>query len=185
MALPDFLVAGVTKAERQHCTRRCPVIRACSCRRSGNRSSSSPTGPPPASGGPGDALTYREHVWQRDRLQEPFQPTRPRRRRAAGEHPAELVASPDDGRDGAVGQRLLRVRGGVFAGDIGDHPGLGSEEGLRQRRALLPAFEDDIRLLERVLGEDFGDWLAPRTRSGGLVGARPAGQGQAKNGRRR
>ena len=142
-------------------------------------------GPPPTKGGPGDALTYREHVWQRDRLQEPFQPTRPRRRRAAGEHPAELVARPDDGRDGAVGQRLLRVRGGVFAGDIGDHPGLGSEEGLRQRRALLPAFEDDIRLLERVLGEDFGDWLAPRTRSGGLVGARPAGQGQAKNGHRR
>jgi hypothetical protein len=52
-----------------------------------------------------------------------------------------------------------------------------------QRQALLPKFEDDIKLLERVLGEDFGDWLAPRPRSGGLVGARPAGQGQAKNGR--
>jgi hypothetical protein len=36
-----------------------------------------------------------------------------------------------------------------------------------------------------VLGEDFGSWLSPRVRSGGLVGARPAGQGQAKNGRRR
>jgi len=47
---------------------------------------------------------------------------------------------------------------------------------------LLPAFEDDIRLLERVLGEDFGDWLAPRTRSGGMVGARPADRGLAKNG---
>ena len=57
--------------------------------------------------------------------------------------------------------------------------------GWQQRQALLPGFEDDIKLLERVLGEDFGDWLAPRTRSGGLVGARPAGQGQAKNGRRR
>ena len=55
----------------------------------------------------------------------------------------------------------------------------------QQRQALLPGFEDDIKQLERVLGEDFGDWLAPRTRSGGLVGARPAGQGQAKNGRRR
>jgi hypothetical protein len=54
-----------------------------------------------------------------------------------------------------------------------------------QRQALLPAFEDDIKLLEKVLGEDFSDWLAPRSRSGGLVGARPADQGQAKNGRRR
>ncbi len=57
--------------------------------------------------------------------------------------------------------------------------------GWEQRQALRPVFEDDIKLLEKVLGEDFGDWLAPRARSGGLVGARPAGQGQAKNGRRR
>jgi hypothetical protein len=54
-----------------------------------------------------------------------------------------------------------------------------------QRQALLPKFEDDIKLLEKVLGEDFGDWVSPRARSGGMVGARPAGQGQAKNGRRR
>jgi hypothetical protein len=54
-----------------------------------------------------------------------------------------------------------------------------------QRQALLPKFEDDIKLLEKVLGEYFGDWLSPRARSGGLVGARPAGQGQAKHGRRR
>jgi hypothetical protein len=51
-----------------------------------------------------------------------------------------------------------------------------------QRQALLPAFADDIRLLESVLGEDFSDWLAPRDRSGGMVGTRPAGHGQAKNG---
>lgn len=57
--------------------------------------------------------------------------------------------------------------------------------GWEQRQALLPKFEDDIRLLEKVLGEDFGDWLAPRARSGGLVGTRPVGQGQARNGRRR
>jgi hypothetical protein len=57
--------------------------------------------------------------------------------------------------------------------------------GWEQRQALLPKFEDDIKLLEKVLGEDFGDWLAPRPRSGGMVGARPEGQGQAKNGRRR
>ena len=53
-----------------------------------------------------------------------------------------------------------------------------------QRQALLPRFEDDIKLLENVLGEDFSDWLSPRDSSGGMVGARPAGQGQAKNGRR-
>jgi hypothetical protein len=52
-----------------------------------------------------------------------------------------------------------------------------------QRQALLPRLEADIRLLEKVLGEDFSDWLQPRGNSGGLVGARPAGQGQARNGR--
>jgi hypothetical protein len=52
----------------------------------------------------------------------------------------------------------------------------------QQRQALLPAFADDIRRLETVLGDDFSDWLSPRDRSGGLVGARPAGQGQARNG---
>jgi hypothetical protein len=57
--------------------------------------------------------------------------------------------------------------------------------GWAQRQALLPRFDDDIRLLETILGEDFSGWLAPRPRSGGLVGARPAGQGQAKNGRPR
>ncbi|MGK5555150.1 sulfotransferase family protein [Actinomadura kijaniata] len=54
-----------------------------------------------------------------------------------------------------------------------------------QRQALLPHFEADIRLLERVTGQEFGDWLAPRGDSGGLVGARPDGQRQARNGRRR
>jgi Sulfotransferase family len=55
--------------------------------------------------------------------------------------------------------------------------------GWEQRQALLPRFTGDIKLLEEVVREDFGDWLAPRSRSGGLVGARPAGQGQSKNGR--
>ena len=54
-----------------------------------------------------------------------------------------------------------------------------------QRSALLPRFEADIRLLESLTGEDFSDWLAPRGDSGGLVGARPAGQVQARNGRPR
>ncbi|HEX6453831.1 MAG TPA: sulfotransferase, partial [Trebonia sp.] len=56
--------------------------------------------------------------------------------------------------------------------------------GWEQRQALLPKFTDDIGLLGELLGEDFGDWAAPRERSGGMVGARPVGQGQAKNGRR-
>jgi Sulfotransferase family len=54
-----------------------------------------------------------------------------------------------------------------------------------QRRELIPAFESDIRLLERITGEDFSDWLQPRGDSGGLVGARPARQRQARNGQPR
>ena len=54
-----------------------------------------------------------------------------------------------------------------------------------QRQALIPRFEADIRLLEVITGEDFGDWLQPRGDSGGLVGARPAGQRQARNGQPR
>jgi Sulfotransferase family len=54
-----------------------------------------------------------------------------------------------------------------------------------QRQALLPRFAADIRRLEALLDEDFGDWLTPRDRSGGMVGARPAGQTQARNGLRR
>ncbi len=52
-----------------------------------------------------------------------------------------------------------------------------------QRSALLGHFTDDIALLSRITGLDFGDWLLPRDRSGGLVGARPVGQRQARNGR--
>ncbi|RBQ19309.1 sulfotransferase [Spongiactinospora rosea] len=54
-----------------------------------------------------------------------------------------------------------------------------------QRRALIPFFAADIELLQQVTGEDFGDWLRPRERSGGLVGVRPQGQRQARNGRPR
>jgi hypothetical protein len=53
-----------------------------------------------------------------------------------------------------------------------------------QRQELLPRFETDIQLLEDVLGESFADWSKPRERSGGMVGGRPAGQSQARNGRR-
>lgn len=52
----------------------------------------------------------------------------------------------------------------------------------QERQQLIPRFETDIRLLESVTGEDFSDWLGPRRDTGGLVGARPSGQGQARNG---
>ncbi len=54
-----------------------------------------------------------------------------------------------------------------------------------ERQALLPLFEADVRLLEAITGESFGDWLRPRGDSGGLVGARPSGQRQARNGQPR
>ncbi len=54
-----------------------------------------------------------------------------------------------------------------------------------QRQALIPRFETDIQLLEYITGEDFGDWLQPRGDSGGLVGSRPSGQRQARNGQPR
>jgi len=47
---------------------------------------------------------------------------------------------------------------------------------------VLAYVEDDIRLLEKVTESDFSDWVQPRDRSGGLVGARLAGQYQARNG---
>lgn len=51
-----------------------------------------------------------------------------------------------------------------------------------QRQVLIPRFEADVRLLEEITGESFSDWLRPRDRSGGLVGARPADHSQARNG---
>ncbi|GLW06592.1 deacetylase sulfotransferase [Microtetraspora sp. NBRC 13810] len=54
-----------------------------------------------------------------------------------------------------------------------------------QRREVLSGLARDIALLQEVTGEDFGDWLRPRERSGGLVGDRPSGQRQARNGRPR
>lgn len=51
-----------------------------------------------------------------------------------------------------------------------------------QRQALIPYFKADNQLLAEVTGEDFADWLQPRENSGGQVGARPAGQRQARNG---
>jgi hypothetical protein len=55
----------------------------------------------------------------------------------------------------------------------------------QQRQAVLPYFETDIRLLEKITESDFSHWLQPRERSGGLVGDRPEGQWQARNGQPR
>lgn len=52
-----------------------------------------------------------------------------------------------------------------------------------ERQAILPSLESDIRLLEKITESDYSDWLLPKERSGGQVGARPAGQRQARNGR--
>src|SRR5262249_28458345 len=52
----------------------------------------------------------------------------------------------------------------------------------RQRRRVLGYVEDDFRLLEQMAEIDCSDWLQPKDRSGGLVGRRPAGQYQARNG---
>jgi hypothetical protein len=54
-----------------------------------------------------------------------------------------------------------------------------------QRQQVLAYVEDDFRLLEKITETDFSDWLQPRDRSGGLVGDRPAGQSQARNGQPR
>jgi hypothetical protein len=72
MALPDFLVAGVPKAGTT-------ALHAALSRHPGLYLSpvKEPKfflsdGPPPTKGGPGDALTYREHIWQRDRYEALF-----------------------------------------------------------------------------------------------------------------
>ena len=69
MALPDFLIAGVPKAGTT-------ALHAALSRHPGLYLSpiKEPKffltdGPPPTRGGPGDALTYREHVWERDRCE--------------------------------------------------------------------------------------------------------------------
>ena len=54
-----------------------------------------------------------------------------------------------------------------------------------ERAQLIGEFTDDVTDLSSITGQDFSDWMRPRGNSGGLVGARPAGQSQARNGRPR
>ena len=72
MALPDFLVVGVPKAGTT-------ALHAALSRHAGlylppikEPKFFLTDGPPPTRGGPGDALTYREHVWQRDKYEALF-----------------------------------------------------------------------------------------------------------------
>ena len=92
---------------------------------------------------------------------------------------AQRVSARVPGRIGAAAVR--RAASSACSGG----PAPASRSPGTQRQALIGYFADDIRLLQEVTGADFSDWLRPRERSGGLVGARPAGQRQARNGRPR
>ena len=327
MALPDFLVAGVPKAGTT-------AVHAALSRHPGlylpeikEPKFFLTDGPPPARGGPGDAITYREHVWQRDKYEALFDGARPgtlrgeatplylydsaamrrirglipdarliviirdpverahsnwahlwsaglepvgdfvracgeeERRIAAGwasfwhytglgkygeqlkhaftlfpreqvlvlryrllvDEPAQtldricaflgvatgviseiprenVTAHPEhtlSHRAVALAMRAGNVAGQMLPGTAGVTLTSRIERFLQrgnrqrqpldwgQRNAMLPAFEKDIRLLQEILGDDFRDWLAPRDRSGNMVGARPSGHTQARNGQAR
>src|SRR5271154_6288912 len=72
VAMPDFLVIGAPKAGTT-------ALHAALARHPGLYMSAIKEpkffltdGPPPTKGGPGDALTYREHVWRRDKYEALF-----------------------------------------------------------------------------------------------------------------
>src|SRR6201986_4235496 len=72
MALPDFLVAGVPKAGTTslHATlSRHPALYLSPIK---EPKFFLTDGPPPTKGGPGTPLTYREHIWRRDRYEALF-----------------------------------------------------------------------------------------------------------------
>jgi len=87
----------------------------------------------------------------------------------------------------AVGSRIPGLTAATLTGPLERFLQRHSRErqplGWEQRQELIPRFESDIERLEHVLGESFRDWIMPRERSGGMVGSRPTGQGQARNGR--
>src|SRR3984957_4891033 len=72
MALPDFLIAGVPKAGTTALHAALSGHPALSLSPIKEPKFFLSDGPPPAKGGPGDALTYREHVWQRDKYEALF-----------------------------------------------------------------------------------------------------------------
>lgn len=73
MALPDFLVIGVPKAGTtalHAALHRHPALFMSAIKEPKYFLTD---GPPPTHGGPGDAQTYREHVWQRERYEALFE----------------------------------------------------------------------------------------------------------------
>jgi hypothetical protein len=111
-----------------------------------------------------------------------------------------VTAHPEQTRRHQHIARFLRA-GSAATAHLPGHPGKGMIDRLElslqqgaaprrpltwdERQSLIPYFEADNWLLSKVTGEDFSDWTRPREDSGGLVGARPAGQRQARNGRPR
>jgi hypothetical protein len=77
MSMPDFLVIGAPKAGTT-------ALHAALARHPGLFMSAVKEpkfflsdGPPPVKGGPGDALTYREHIWRRPEYEALFDPAPP------------------------------------------------------------------------------------------------------------
>ncbi len=104
VAMPDFLVIGAPKAGTT-------ALHAALAEHPGLYLSAIKEpkffltdGPPPAKGGPGDALTYREHVWRRPDYEALFEP-------GSARHAARRVDS------------ALPVRPGRDAPDPGPDPG--------------------------------------------------------------
>jgi hypothetical protein len=111
-----------------------------------------------------------------------------------------ITAHPNETRRHLALSRLARAGSAVTA-RLPGHAGSGLTDRLErslqrgaaprrpltwaERAQLIGEFEDDVTVLSSITGHDFSDWVRPRENSGGLVGARPDGQSQARNGRPR
>jgi len=92
MAMPDFLVIGAPKAGSTAlhvALHRHPQIYMSATK---EPKFFLTDGPPPSKGGPGDAKTYREHVWRRDDYEALFDPAPPGTRR--GESTTLYLGTP-------------------------------------------------------------------------------------------
>src|SRR5712691_6808273 len=114
--MPDFLVIGAPKAGTT-------ALQAALARHPGLFMSpvKEPKfflsdGPPPAKGGPGDALTYREHIWRRPEYEALFDAAPPGTRRGDAAVPLRPGGGAPDPRDAARGQAN---RGGPRSGGAG------------------------------------------------------------------
>ena len=139
MALPDFLVIGAPKAGStalhaalaQH-----PALHMSPVKEPKFFLSD---GPPPARGGPGDAQTYREHVWRRPDYEALFDgaPAGGAARRVHPAVPARPGRAPPHPRADPAGQADRRAAGSGRAGALQlDAPVVGrarADRGLRPR----------------------------------------------------